>query len=257
MSKKFSLLILLCILSVLFFSMTVSAEKKTTKDSEKETAKDDSKETDDTKEDNEMVVINILGDSITEGYALENVTDGYAYQLGNFPGIQVNNYGLSGSAVAGNNVDRFLDRYPDMESGADIILVLGGTNDYKGAGDGSTSLGLPGSQNPLDFYYGYGSMIAGIQKKFPDSQLVLVTPITRDGYQQKNMYGYALKDYAHAIMLMGKAYKVPVIDLFHNKKVDFAGNWDYLSDGLHPTPAGHKLMAQEIYDSLKNLGLVK
>lgn len=247
MRKNFLTYIILCVILIFSFSLTVCAEKEKGKEDADKEAEDN----------DDMTVINILGDSITEGYALDNPMDGYAYQLENFPGIKVNNYGLSGSAVGGNNVDRFLDRYPCMDNSADIILVFGGTNDFNGAGNGSTKLGHPGSQDSLDFYCGYGTMIAGILKEYPDSQLVLVTPITREGYQVKNRYGYTLKDYAHAISIMGMAFKVPVIDLFHDKNVNFAGSWDYLSDGLHPTPAGHKILAQEIYDALKTQGLIE
>ncbi len=205
----------------------------------------------------EAVTINFLGDSITEGDGLTDKSDSYANQIGKKDGIVVNNYGLSGSAVCGNNVDRFIDRYSKMEKGADVIVVLGGTNDYKGAADKSTNLGLPGSTSILDFYGGYAKLIAGIRSKYPESKLVLCTPITRTNYKSSNSYGSYLGDYAHAIMYLGRVYNVPVIDLYHSPEVDFATNSQYLSDGLHPNKEGHAVLANKVYSELLALGYVK
>ena len=39
------------------------------------------------------------------------------------------------------NPGKLLDRYPEMERDANLILVFGGTNDYAGAGKAVTPLG--------------------------------------------------------------------------------------------------------------------
>lgn len=199
------------------------------------------------------MTINILGDSITYGDALPDVSLAYSYliaaRLGN---VTCNNYGHNASAIGGaTNVARFLDRYVAMSRDADLVLVLGGTNDYAGYNAMGVPLGSPGDVTADSFYGSLNLMMCGLRQMYPDGRIVFLTPLRRAGYDRNNHSGYNLNQYVTAIREMAAFYGISVIDLFDEPTFDFnVHSQNYLVDGLHPDATGHFLLATYLYDRL-------
>ena len=87
------------------------------------------------------MIINVLGDSITEGAAASSEDKTFVSTLARLLNCKVNNYGISGSRIAKQLVPSaeprfdlfFGSRVKDLVP-ADLVIVFGGTNDY-GHGD--------------------------------------------------------------------------------------------------------------------------
>lgn len=78
-----------------------------------------------------QIRINVLGDSISYGDRLKDRSKAYPYILSGKAGADcLNNYSICGICITGSVPYSFLDRYPEMDRNADLVLVFGGTNDY-------------------------------------------------------------------------------------------------------------------------------
>ena len=194
-------------------------------------------------------VVDALGDSIVYGDKLKHQEASFVNLLGRkINGATVNNYGWRGSALSGNNADRLLDRYLAMDKTADIIFVMGGTNDY-GYG---VELGTMGDKTDQTFYGGLNLLMCGLSQAFPESTLVFFTPLKRKGGDKPNSCGYLLSDYAKAVEDVGAFYGIQVVDLYDAAELDYTGRIKrYMPDGLHPNTRGHITMANYIYNILK------
>jgi hypothetical protein len=66
--------------------------------------------------------------------------------------------------------------------------------------------------------------------------------------------GLHLEDYVNALRTVCGKYGVSVIDLFENCRINPENSADktaYFPDGLHPNTAGHKIVADTIWESLQ------
>lgn len=198
------------------------------------------------------IKINALGDSFTYGDKLKDRSRTFPNVVsGKCCAEVLNEYGLNGSCVAGMNPARLLDRYPEMDRDANLILVLGGTNDYNGAGKSGTPLGAFGDMTGATFYGGLNLMMCGLKQMYPDSEIVFMTPARRWGYTRNNKNGYTLAQYAAAIQEMAAFWGIRVIDLYNEPGLDFGGKQScYLVDGLHPNTIGHALIGNRVYQRL-------
>lgn len=196
--------------------------------------------------------INALGDSITYGDKLADTSLSFPNIVSAKAGAAVlNNYGWNGSNVAGEHPDRLIDRYLAMERDADLILVLGGTNDYGGYNEQGTELGTVGDMTPNTFYGGLNLLMCGLKQMYPDAEIVFMTPLRRVGYMRKNKSGYCLNEYAAAVREMAAFWGIRVIDLFNEPELDFSSRQaSYLVDGLHPNETGHALLGLCVYRRL-------
>lgn len=172
--------------------------------------------------------------------------------------------GLIGSSVSMTNIYglavmplRF--RYGEIPE-ADIIFIFMGTNDY----GHETPLGTIEDSEDTSFYGAWNYIIPRLQKRRPNSKIVLITPTPRYGLITSptnnepftydylpNPAGYSLPDYVNAIKDIGAKYSLPVIDLYAelSPKLDLSKSEDksaYFPDGLHPNTAGYKLIADII-----------
>lgn len=198
------------------------------------------------------IKINALGDSITYGDKLTDTGLSFPNVVSAKSGaVTLNNYGWNGSCVAGPHPDRLIDRYPAMERDANLILVLGGTNDYGGYHEQGTPIGRLGDVTPDTFYGSLNLMMCGLKQMYPDGEIVFMTPLRRVGYMRKNENGYYLNQYAFAIQDMAAFWGIRVIDLFNEPELDFSSKQAaYLVDGLHPNETGHALIGACVYHKL-------
>ena len=129
-------------------------------------------------------LINILGDSITEGVGASCPENRFTDVLARQFGCRVNNYGIGGSRIARQVVvtaephDRdFCMRMAEMDPAADAVVVFGGTNDY---GHGEAPLGTPDDRQPDTFYGACHYLMDGLLSRYPGKPVLICTPLRRE-----------------------------------------------------------------------------
>ncbi|MDD6214112.1 MAG: SGNH/GDSL hydrolase family protein [Firmicutes bacterium] len=207
-----------------------------------------------------------LGDSITEGVGASSEETCYVSVFAKTTGADVKNYGISGTRIAKQRkksanpqFDRdFLSRVDEMDSDADIIVVFGGTNDF---GHGDSTVGDFESQDEYTFYGALHSLCQKLIKKYPNSEIVFLTPLHRLGEDAEiNEIGIPnerpLSGYVDAIKEVAGYYGLPVLDLFHmsgiQPNVEIIRE-KFMPDGLHPSDAGAEKLAKRIRAFLLSL----
>lgn len=192
---------------------------------------------------------NFLGDSITQGIGATSVK--YVDVVKDIMNLKkVNNYGISGTKIAdsGNDNSAMSIRYTNMDANADIVFVLGGTNDY-----GHTTTAAFGSfeDRTVETFYGALHVLCiGLLTNFVGKEIVFITPIHRVNDRTPNSTtNKSLEDYVNAIKEVTKYYGIPVLDFFSdlamNPMVPIIKS-TYMPDGLHPNDAGHQVMGEKI-----------
>lgn len=204
--------------------------------------------------------INFLGDSITEGVGTSGEQFIYLNVVAAECGLaSARNYGISGTRIARQEDEEkfgnpFCDRYLTMDDDADVVVVFGGTNDY---GHGRAPFGSFDDRTGDTYYGAWHVLLRGLLEKYPDSQIVVMTPLHRTEENAPSPgNGKPLKDYAVAAKEVAEFYSVPVLDLFAvsgmQPDVDVIKE-KYLPDGLHPSDAGNKRIAERLIGFLKAL----
>lgn len=203
--------------------------------------------------------INFLGDSITEGCGVsceENIY--HQIMKRNYGLAEARNYGVGGTRFARQltpsepQYDRnFLVRAAEMDKDADIIVVMGGTNDF---GHGDAPMGTPADRTPDTFYGAMHSLVITLLSRYPTAKLLFLTPlhraeetrtVTRDG----ESFTVTLKEYVDVMREVLEFYGIPVLDLYASGSMNPqvpAMRETYVPDGLHPNAAGHRLLADRI-----------
>lgn len=215
---------------------------------------------------NKYKVINVLGDSITQGVGASSTEKSYPSVLAKLTGAKVNNYGLSCSRITEiqgglSNPGSFIDRMYNMDRSADLIIVFGGTNDFW---FGDCPIGKKTDTKVNTFYGALNTMIPYLKNAYPNSDIVFVTP-----YQQskdadvnkpykRSTYGNCgsgtLSQYRKAMLNRCEYYGIPVLDLYADFELNTADNrqalekyGQFLCDGVHLNDAGYNLLARKIY----------
>jgi len=207
-----------------------------------------------------------LGDSITEGCGVAHIKDAFWNRIGERAGAQVFGYGIGGTRIAAQR-DRlepidtlhFHTRVEEMIPDADVIVVFGGTNDF---GHGDAPLGTMADRSDDTFYGGFHLLIEKLIARYPEGQILLLTPMHRLGEEDtsRNDRGLPrtgdLKTYVRAIREIAEYYGLPVVDLFAHCPIQPAvalQREKYMPDGLHPNEAGHELIARRVLTALQAL----
>lgn len=205
--------------------------------------------------------INFLGDSITEGVGASQYANCYVEVLTHMAGLAAGrNYGIGGTRFAKQEIPSedprfdldFGSRVEEMDPDADLVVVFGGTNDY---GHGDAALGTFSDRTPDTFYGACHALMRSLIEKYLGKPLVILTPLHRldeDGDSSKQ----PLADYVQAEKEVAAYYGLPVLDLYTCSGMQPAvpAVQAYLMpDGLHPSDAGHALLAERIYGFLKAL----
>lgn len=234
---------------------------------------------------------NVLGDSITStDYARPNWWEIISSKYD----MTVNGYGISGTTLAHTN-DRHLwdynwgklnateigyvasdsstwhtgncmvERYVKMADDADIITVMGGTN------DGGVPIGNPNDTRTDTFYGACNTLFKGLVEKYPDKIVAVFTPIQPSNAYTSNRVGdigayvdslsatstVSLQGKAEIIKRVAARYSIPVLDLYNESGINgIGGRRDLLfrpNDTLHPSAEGNKWMARVIENFLLKL----
>lgn len=217
----------------------------------------------------EGAVVNFLGDSITEGVGASCTENRFTDVLARTYGLKrANNYGIGGSRIARQVVvteeiyDRdFCMRLDDMDKNADAVVVFGGTNDY---GHGEAPLGGPEDRTPETFWGACHYLMNGLLTRYPGKPVLIVSPLRRlnendpqgDGTGRKLHAFVPLKTYRDILLEAAFHYSLPVLDLYADSGIQPENPVvmnALLPDGLHPSDAGHALIARRIGQYLQLL----
>ncbi len=207
-------------------------------------------------------IMNVLGDSITEGVGTTGKDRIYCSLLKDRLELaQVRNYGAAGSRIAAHrredgswsNGGSFCERAKGMDPQADLVLVFGGTNDF---GQGDAPLGLFSDRTTHTFYGACHVLMHGLIEAYPDAVIVFLTPThrrdennPRGSWGQKPRDDGRLIDYVKAIRETAAFYSLPVLDLYAMSGMQpnipvIAER--YCPDQLHFNDAGHRRIADRL-----------
>lgn len=190
--------------------------------------------------------VNFLGDSITDPN--QNHTTTYYYDFLNTEKqfSVVRKYGVSGSSLSNASGDCFVTRYPAMDSGADLVVVFGGINDYY---SNRAPLGTFTDRGASTLYGACHSLMEGLITKYINGKLVFMTPIPHPTGDTANSHGITLKKVADVIKEVASYYGIPVLDLYTigglQTKVTIVKD-TFVPDGIHPNGAGHRIIADKL-----------
>jgi acyl-CoA thioesterase-1 len=175
-----------------------------------------------------------FGNSITAGYGLDpdlaypNVLEQILKDKGH--NYRVINAGLSGETSAGGltRIDWVLQNKIDV-----FILELG-------ANDGLRGLPLIQTKSNLQ------SIIQKVVKKYPEAQIVIAGMMVPPNMGQD----YA-SEFSYVFNELATEYNALLIPFLLD---GVGGNPELnISDGIHPNIEGHKIVAQNVYDVLKEV----
>lgn len=206
--------------------------------------------------------IAFLGDSITRGIYLPDENDCYAKRMaravtwGGFynhsvPGSRIGEYiGPDPKRIKGS----FLQRYPQMPDGMDIVVVFGGTNDF---GIGNAPMGTPSDQDPYTFCGAVNLLFEGLKRKYPQAVFVVITPLHRRDENTPNPFsGKPLDTYIR--ILRQKAMKHGFLVYELRDEPGLKPNAEYyerlfMADGIHPLEELHAVIADRLLSYLKRI----
>lgn len=205
------------------------------------------------------ITINFLGDSITQGHGASSEDKGFVSVVGKKTGATVRNYGIGGTRIARQQVQddfelrgNFCTRMEQMED-ADVCVMFGGTNDY---GHGDAPFGSFSDRTEDTFYGACHKSISYLAEKYAGKQFFVITPLHRGGEETKNALGHTLKDYVDAIREVAEYYSVPVLDLWASYGINPvipSVRERFMPDALHPSDAGHEVLADKVISYIRNL----
>lgn len=204
---------------------------------------------------------NFLGDSITQGHGVSCPEATYWNVLKKKFGLgEVRGYGIGGTRIARQQVPTpepyrwfdqdFCSRFDGMNPDADLVVVLGGVNDY---GTGDAPMGNFSDRTPDSFYGALHFLMEGLCNKYPDAVIVFMTPLHRTWEEHD---GKKLSDYVKAIKEVAEYYAIPVLDLYATSGIQPEIpilREKYMPDGLHPSDAGAARIAERLGYFLQSL----
>ena len=172
----------------------------------------------------------IFGDSLS---AIPNNPWAYIQQL--VPSAVIHNEAINGSSfatiastISSTNI-----------SDADVIFILGGTNDWQGG----TALNTTETNIEL--------CLTNIYAKIKTAQIVLVAPpySLMSANEERNTFGYRISAYVEAIKYKASKYKIPCVDLFHTSACNSTTVTTMMDDSgsgkrIHPNAYLAKNMAE-------------
>lgn len=172
----------------------------------------------------------IFGDSLS---AIPNNPWVYIQQL--VPSAVIHNEAINGSSFA--TIASTISS--TSISDADVIFILGGTNDWQGG------VALNTTETNIE------SCLTNIYAKIKTAQIVLIAPpySLMSANEEKNTIGYGISAYVEAIKYKASKYKIPCVDLFHTSACNSTTVTTMMDDSgsgkrIHPNAYLAKNMAE-------------
>ena len=195
------------------------------------------------KKDDRIVCI---GDSITYGYQVEGSLT-WIGTLRREQEINLLNVGLDGDTTE-NMLMRFHEHVVDIQAKA--VLIMGGGNDIMGGTPNEFVNNNIATMSEFALKYGIVPMI-GVEPE-PDHKNVPKEWKTIIDYDRACENLAVLKQW---LITFAKANQLPLLDFDTAMKSRLRGGYGRcFMDGIHPNPAGHRIMAdiaKEFFQSLK------
>lgn len=172
------------------------------------------------------------------------------------PGMKVYNRGVSGNRIA-DAYARWIEDTLNIEF--DILSILLGIND--------TGFGLRmniGSK-PGRFEFIYDCMLYEVKEKNPDCTIVLIQPFifkmkdesnNCDIFNDWDIWSSEIGERGEIVKNLSKKYGaryLPMSDIFCRAQAEIAPAEHWSSDCIHPTLAGHELIARSWIDLMKDV----
>ena len=200
-----------------------------------------------------------LGDSLTEGSNLDKMEN---YQQYSYPSVlknllnaeEVYNLGMGGSSYGRYWDNAFVDRYHAIPQDADIILVMGGTNDGFAASE--KELGSLEEKKKRTFYGDVDELMQGLKRDYPNAKIIFATPlpnVLHDYLRAQRAELLPQNMYAKAIKELADQNQIEVIDLYNSNLLDTHDAQvisNYMPDGVHGNPEGYRILAEHIASQL-------
>lgn len=220
-----------------------------------------------------------LGDSITYGFIPRN-SPGYPGQLESYACVAARlldmdfyNAGINDSTLAAGqgSFEPMCERFSSLPPDADIVTVMGGTNDIRQG----ILLGTLNDRSTDTYCGALHRICEGLYRKYfiengtctgKDKRIVLLTPLKlMDAATGELTYG--LEAFAEAVLEIGAYYCFPVLDFYRNSYINphickSVQGWQegynalynpYISDGTHPTQEGALLMGRLLANFIRTL----
>lgn len=186
-------------------------------------------------ESNQTKRILYFGDSLTAGYGLSNYEDAWPHVLTNRINAEGYSYQMTNAGVSGDTTSGGLGRLEWVlaEKPSIFVLELGANDMLRGISPSVTKENLR-------------SMIRQIKSLYPNTKILLVGMMATPNMGKKyaNAFNAIYPDLA-------KEENVPLVP-FILEKVATIRKLNQ-KDGIHPTDAGHKLVADTVYPYIKPL----
>lgn len=204
-----------------------------------------------------------LGDSITEGAGVSDLTNMYYNRLQRECGIrELYIDGIGGTRIARQHTpsqdpridSHFISRVDAIDADCDLILVFGGTNDF---GHGDAPMGTSQDRTEDTFWGACHVLCEKLICRFPKSQIVFMSPLHRENEEDicENKEGN-LYDYVEILRAVTRRFSIPFLDMLQlsgmTPKVPVYKTL-YMPDGLHPNDAGHEKIAKRLKGFLLSL----
>lgn len=218
--------------------------------------------------------VNFLGDSITEGYGVNDWDNcRFDNRLAKMCQLAAhNNYGVGGSRLAHQIHPSEKPRYDlcfcgrayIMDTTADMVIVYGGVNDYI---HGDAPFGEIGDTTPATYCGGVYFLMNYLREIYGDKPIVFMTParcflrkqvddLYPSCHEKKTVPGKPLLAYVEVIQETAKQFGIPVLDLYHNLGLDPHDEEifnTYTLDGLHYNDIGHGVIAEKLKEFIEAL----
>ena len=207
-----------------------------------------------------------IGDSITQGFysymngdvpAISTTTNCWAKIAADKAELSLTNYGVGGSgfvhaATVGDRLNA-RDHVDTIDfSGADMVTIAFGINDWKGSdtfGTFDDDITTGGT-----VYSNMRYVIEKILTDNPECKIFIITPINASKYGNQSgnwslthvINGKTLEDMYQLEKTVAEYYGIELIDMTHNSVFNRINCPSLMVDGVHPTLKGHQLMGAEM-----------
>jgi len=195
-----------------------------------------------------------VGDSITQGFGIGNPgQDGYPAQLARIlgPKCEVKNLGVSGTTLTRHGDIPYwnTDALKQAQAFApQIVVIMLGTNDC-----------IPRNQKPFlsDFVADYKDLVKVFTNldSHPKIWICTLAPVVPPDYANAHhLYIQSIDGKTEDTQCLPRIARVasdagvPLIDIH----AAMANHFDLFCDSVHPNVQGAKVIAQTVYDAIKN-----
>ena len=204
----------------------------------------------------------VLGDSITQGVGVENLSNMYYNRIQRECGVrELYVDGIGGTRIARQQTPSeeptfdldFVSRIDKIDEDCDLVVVFGGTNDF---GHGDAPIGTPDDRTEDTFWGACHLLCEKLIQRFPKSKLVYMSPLHRITEDEQNRHGKILNDYVEIIKIVTRKYSIPFLDMMQEgglaPRVPIHQEL-YMPDGLHPNDAGQGRISARLKGFLQSL----